>query len=156
MSLLSTVARPASANPVIVIDYDSVMDRVRPKPMTGGTVHFHIEVTLHDGNKVSQSQTLQSGRLSQDWTIDQNLGESQRSGVWHIESHDTLKYVWNMAQSVRTITVKLLPGNTCSTNVRDQLKPGFSEYAFGARWTSGLEYYSRYENTNMSCSIRQT
>jgi hypothetical protein len=154
MSFLSTTALAGSESPVIVLDYDSVMDRVRPNPMTGGTVHFHIEVTLHDGNKVSQSQTLQSGRLSQDWTISQDLGESHRSGIWHIESRDTLKYIWNMAQSVRTITVKLLPGNTCSMNARDQLKPGFSEYAFGARWSNGLEYYSRYENTNMSCSIR--
>ena len=141
-------------SPVIAIDYDAVMDRVRPNPMTGGTVHFHVEVTLHDGNKISQSQRLQSGQLTQDWTIDQNLGESQRSGVWHIKSRDTLKYEWNMAQSVRTIMVKLLPGNSCNVTVRDQLKPSFSEYAFAARWTSGLEYYSRYENTNVNCTIR--
>jgi hypothetical protein len=60
-----------------------------------------------------------------------------------------------MAQSVRTITATLKPDKTCDLNVRDVLKPGFHEYAFQARWTAGLEYYSRHETTRCpAASVR--
>jgi hypothetical protein len=158
---LSAVAAPTEAQDsssdkktVINLNYDSVMDRARPNPMSDGKAHFHIQVTLWGKNKITQVQDLSSGRLSEQRTTDQDLGEDARSGVWHVASRNRLVHVWNMAQSVRTIAVTLKPDNTCDLNVKDVLKPGFHEYAFQARWTAGLEYYSRYENTNTSCEIR--
>jgi hypothetical protein len=139
---------------VIDLDYDSVMDRAHPNPLTNGQVHFHIRVVLSGKNKISQTHDLQSGSLSQQNSTDQALGEDARSGAWHVVSSTRLMHIWNMPQSVRTITVTINPDNTCNMEVRDTLKRGFREYAFQARWTAGLEYYSRYENINPKCEIR--
>jgi hypothetical protein len=43
-----TRARDSSSDKKTVIDlnYDSVRDRARPNPMSGGSAHFYIQVTL--------------------------------------------------------------------------------------------------------------
>jgi len=51
------------------------------------------------------------------------------------------------------MTVTLLPGNTCRLEVVDQLKPGFSEYAFLRISTHTIGYFPTYRVMRTSCTI---
>jgi hypothetical protein len=147
-------AGDASKKTVIDLNYDAVMDETHPIPSNGDTAHFHIQVVLSGKNNVSQEFRLSHGDKIDEQSTGGSLGQSSFSGVWHVASRNRLVHVWDMAQSVRTITVELNSDNTCTMHVTDRLKPGFREYAFQANWTNGLQYFSRYENVNESCRIQ--
>ena len=73
--------------------------------------------------------------------------------VWHVVSKDTLERIQHDPQSTRTMIVTLTSPTTCRLDVRDELKPGFSDYAFLRISTHTMGYFSSYRVTGTSCTI---
>lgn len=150
--LLAIPVSAVAGGPVIMLDYDSVMDRVRPNPGNDLRAHFHIELQLSGSSGITQSYTLSSGSHTQNAITSGNLGRQLGSGVWHVISSQKLQHTYNMPQSVRTLTITMRKNDKCELNVVDHLKPGYTEYMFRAQWTE-WESYSRYENINETCAV---
>jgi hypothetical protein len=149
---------PGLAGGVAVIDltYDSVMDMVRPEVHPGITVHHNLQMTLSDRNKVAESRDRSTRNASDTNAMRQVLGGSNDAGayaVWHVVSKDKLERIQHDPQSTRTMMVTLTPPTSCRLDIRDELKPGFNEYAFLRITTHTMGYFSNYRVTNTSCSI---
>ena len=145
----------AAANTVIDLAYDSVMDMVRPEVHPGIAVHHNLQVTVSGGGNLSEGRNRNAGPY-QDRNAMQVLSSSDDDAAyasWRTAPDGRLVRVQNDPQSTRTMTVTLLPGNTCRLEVVDQLKPGFSEYAFLRISTHTIGYFSTYRVTRTSCAI---
>lgn len=152
------LARPASADSRTVIDltYDAVMDMARPAVHPGIRLHHVLQVTLSGMNNVEETRSRSVGSQSDKSDMRQALGGSGDAGsdaVWHVVSKSQLVRIQHDRQSTRTMTVTLTSPTTCQLQVRDQLKPGFSEYAFMRVSQHSLAYFSSYEVTETSCAI---
>ena len=152
------LARPALADTRTVIDltYDSVMDMARPDVHPGIKLHHVLQVTLSDVNKVEETRSRAAGSQSDKSEMRQVLGSSgdaESYAVWHVVSKNQLVRIQHDPQSTRTMTVTLTSPTTCQLEVRDQLKPGFSEYAFMRISQHTLAYFSSYQITDTSCAI---
>ena len=144
-------ASPAEATEKVTtidVNYDSVMDQVRPQIKTGVAAHRSFEVSLSTTGKI-----VESGRLG-DPVNEQRLGRDDADVSWRVASANKLIRIQRNPQSIRTIAITILPGNSCQSEAVEQLKPGFSEYMFVGGANHELRYYSRYQITNASCSIR--
>lgn len=156
---LMLFAGPALAEGQTTIDltYDSTMDMVRPEVHPGIQVHHNLQVILSSGNKVAENRDRNTGRYSDKNQMQHVLGSSGDAGsyaVWHVVSKDRLVRIQHDPQSTRTMTVTLTSPTTCRLDVSDQLKPGYNEYAFLRISQHSLGYFSSYQVTNTSCSIR--
>ena len=146
----------AAANTVIDLTYDSVMDMVRPEVHPGIAVHHNLQVTVSGGGNLSEGRDRSAGPYQDRNAMMQVLGSSGDDAAyasWRTTPDGRLVRVQNDPQSTRTMTVTLLPGNTCHLDVIDQLKPGFSEYAFLRISTHTIGYFSTYRITRTSCAI---
>ncbi len=162
VGLLATVAllivSPVFAGGATVIDltYDSVMDMVRPEAHSGIAVHHNLQITLSDRNKVAETRDRSTRHASDNNAMRQVLGGANDAGayaVWHVVSKDTLERIQRDPQSTRTMIVTLTSPTSCRLDVRDQLKPGFSDYAFLRISTHSMGYFSSYRVTGTSCTI---
>ena len=158
IAILTMLTSPANADGQTVIDltYDSVMDMVRPEIHPGIVVHHNLQVTLSDRNKVSEARDRSTHKLSDNNAMKQVLGSSGDAGSyasWHVVGKDQLIRVQHDPQSTRTMTVTLSSPTTCRLDVKDVLKPGFSEYAFLRISAHTLGYFSTYQVTSTSCTI---
>ena len=149
----------AAANTVIDLTYDSVMDMVRPEVHPGIAVHHNLQVTVSGAGNLSEGRNRSAGPYQDRNAMMQVLsssGDDAAYASWRAAPDGRLVRVQNDPQSIRTMTVTLLPGNTCRLEVVDQLKPGFSEYAFLRISTHTIGYFSTYRVTRTSCTSIDT
>ena len=143
----------AAANTVIDLTYDSVMDMVRPEVHPGIAVHHNLQITVSGGGNLSEGRNRGAGPYQDRNAMMQVLsssGDDAAYASWRVAPDGRLVRVQNDPQSTRTMTVTLLPGNTCRLEIVDQLKPGFSEYAFLRISTHTIGYFSTYRVTRTS------
>ncbi len=142
---------------MIDLTYDSVMDMVRPETHPGIAVHHNLQITLSYRNKVAESRDRSTRNASDANPMRQVLGGGNDAGayaVWHVVSKDTLERIQQDPQSTRTMIVTLTSPTTCRLDVRDELKPGFGDYAFLRITTHTMGYFSNYRVTGTTCTIR--
>ena len=154
--VLLIAANPVFAGGTTVIDLtcDSVMDMVRPEVHPGIAVHHNLQVTLSDRNKVAETRDRSTKNASDRNAMRQVLGGANDAGtyaVWHVVSKDTLERIQHDPQSTRKMIVTLTSPTTCRLDIRDELKPGFSDYAFLRITTHTMGYFSSYRVTGTSC-----
>jgi hypothetical protein len=141
----------------IDLTYDSTMNMVRPELHNGIMVHHDLHVTIAGGNQLAEHRDRSSGTYADANATTQVLGESgPRSDYvsWTVMPDGRFVRTENDPHSVRTMTVTLLPGNRCRLDVVDQLKPGFTDYAFMRITPHTMGYFSDYRVTHTSCWIR--
>ncbi len=80
-------------------------------------------------------------------------GDESAYASWRAAPDGRLVRIQNDPQSTRTMTVTLLPDNTCHLDIVEQLKPGYSEYAFLRISTHTIGYFSAYRVIRTSCTI---
>ena len=122
----------------------------------GIAVHHNLQVTVSGGGNLSEGRNRSAGPYQDRNAMMQVLsssGDDASYASWRTAPDGRLVRVQNDPQSTRTMTVTLLPGNTCRLEVVDQLKPGFSEYAFLRISTHTIGYFSTYRVTRTSCAI---
>jgi len=149
-------ATPASAT-VIDLTYDSLMDMVRPEVHPGLAVHHNLQITISGGNDVAEHRDRSAKQYTDQNGMTQVLSSTGDEGSyasWRVASDGRLIRIQNDPQSTRTMTVTLTPGSTCRLDVVDQLKPGFTEYAFLRISTHTIGYFSSYRVTHTSCTMR--
>jgi len=152
------LAGPALADGQTVIDltYDSLMDMVRPEVHPGIRVHHTLQVTLSEHNKIDENSSRAAAGHSDSKATEHVLGSSGDAGsyaVWRVAAKDQLVRIERDPQSTRTMTVTLTSPTSCRLEVRDELKPGFSEYAFSRISQHSLAYFSNYRVVDASCAI---
>ena len=155
---LATVATPALAGGTTVINltYDSIMDMVRPEAHPGIAVHHNLQIRLSGRNNVAESRDRSTRNASDSNAMRQVLGGGNDAGTyaaWRVVSKDKLERIQHDPQSTRTMIVTLTSPTTCRLDVRDQLKPGFSEYAFLRISTHTIGYFSSYRVAGTTCAI---
>ena len=155
---LPIVATPALAGGTTVINltYDSIMDMVRPEAHPGIAVHHNLQITLSGRNNVAETRDRSTHNASDNNAMRQVLGGGNDAGAyaaWRVVSKDKLERIQHDPQSVRTMIVTLTSPTTCRLDVRDELKPGFSEYAFLRISTHTIGYFSSYRVTGTTCAI---
>jgi hypothetical protein len=151
-------AAPAAAGQTTIdLTYESVMDMVRPDVHPGVKVHHNLQVILSEDNQVSETHNRNASGLSDKFARQQALGSGDAQGsfepVWHVVSKDELVRIQNEPQSTRTITVTLTSSTTCSIAVKDELKPGYAEYAFPRIGQHALAYFTGYQIVGSTCAI---
>ncbi len=153
---LGALPGDAAANTVIDLTYDSVMDMVRPEVRPGIAVHHNLQITVSGAGNLSEGRNRSAGPYQDRNAMMQVLsssGDDATYASWRAAPDGRLVRVQNDPQSTRTMIVTFLPGNTCRLEVADQLKPGFSEYAFLRISTHTIGYFSTYRVTRTSCAI---
>jgi len=158
-ALLASATAPtiAAADSVIDLTYDSVMDMVRPEMRPGIAVHHNLQVTISAHNNLTEDRNRNTGPYRDQNAMVQVLassGDDSTYASWRAEPDGRLVRTQNDPQSIRTMTVTLMPGYTCHLDVMDRLKLGFSEYAFLRISTHTIGYFSTYRVVRTSCSIR--
>ena len=156
LSAFGPATATAAVNTVIDLTYDSVMDMVRPEVHPNIAVHHNLQITVSGANNLVEARNRSSGPLRDQNAMVQVLGSSGDESTyasWQVAPDGRLVRIQNDPQSTRTMTVTLLPGNTCRLDVMDQLKPGFSEYAFLRISTHTFGYFSTYRVVRTSCTI---
>jgi hypothetical protein len=152
-----TAAPVAGANATVIdLTYDSVMDMVRPEPHPNIAVHHDLQLVISAAGVVEQrdrnvQQYSDRGAMAQS-SLSAG-GEDSAYVAWRAPPDGRLVRVQNDPQSTRTMTVTI-SGNACHLDVVDQLKPGFSEYAFLRVTTHTLGYFSTYRVTRTTCAVR--
>lgn len=154
-SLAANLA-PTTSQFVIDLTYDSLMDMVRPEVHPNIRVHHNLHVTVANGGATEQrnrntKQYFDRNAMSQ---VLDSTGDDSTYASWHTAPDGTLVREQNDPQSTRTMTVTLLPDNTCRLDVVDRLKPGFTEYEFLRISSHTMAFFSSYRVTDTSCKIR--
>jgi hypothetical protein len=153
----SGLAAPPAWAAVIDLTYDSAMDMVRPEAHPNISVHHNLQVTISGGGGLSEQRDRSAQQYSDRNAMVQVLnstGDESSYASWRVAPDGRLIRVQNDPQSTRTMTVTLTGGNTCHLDVVDQLKPGFTEYAFLRISTHTLGYFSSYRVTRTTCAMR--
>jgi hypothetical protein len=153
----ASFAAPAAAGQTTIdLTYESVMDMVRPDVHPGVKVHHNLQVILSEGNQVTETHNRNANGLSDKFAHEAALGGGDAQSyepVWHVVSANELVRIQNEPQSTRTITVTLTSPTACSIAVKDELKPGFTEYAFPRIGQHARGYFSSYQVVATSCAI---
>lgn len=147
----------ADANTVVELTYDSVMDMVRPEAHPGIKVHHNLRITISGYRDLKEQRDRSTKGYADKNIMVQVLHTSEADpsyASWKTAPDGRLIRTQSDPQSTRTMTVTLLPDNTCRLDVADQLKPGFKEYAFIRISNHQLGYFSAYRVTDTSCKIR--
>ncbi len=157
LAVSGVVRAGAAETREIDLAYDSVMNMVRPELHDGIMVHHDLHITISGDNPLGEHRDRSTGTYADANATSQVLGDSDaRPGYvsWKAMPDRRFVRVENDPQSVRAMTVTLLRGNACRLDVVDQLKAGFSEYAFVRISTHTMGYFSDYRVTHTSCRIR--
>jgi len=150
------VARALAADATIELTYDTTMDMVRPMAYPGVKVHHAMTVTLSAGGQVAETHNLEANGQADKFAHQATLGGGDPQAyepVWHVVSASELVRTQNEAQSTRTITVKLTSPTTCSLEVKVELKPGFSEFAFRRIGQRAMGFFTNYRVVDSTCAI---
>jgi hypothetical protein len=145
----SAQTEPDSAKDTYIdISFDGVADEVRPNAHQGLPFHHELKITLTNRNEVIEQHTWGGGGYNES----KKFGDKGRS-TWHVLPRNELLGIEDYRQSIERVEIEI--ANTkCTVNVRDELKPGFTEYMFRPSPNSDWLYFSRHEVTSESCSIR--
>lgn len=157
-SLAATPA-PGGHQSVIDLTYDSVMDMVRPEVRPNIRVHHNLHVTVSRDSGLSEQRNRNAKQYYDQNAMAQVLdsrGDDSTYASWHTAADGTLVREQSDPQSTRTMTVTLLPDNTCRLDVVDRLKPGFTEYEFLRITSHTMGFFSTYRVVSTSCKIRPT
>lgn len=157
LSILSLSSVNSARAAVIDLTYDSLMDMVRPEVHPGIAVHHNLQVTISGGTQVTEQRDRNARQYRDQNAMAQILSSTGDEGSyasWQVAADGRLVRTQNDPQSTRTMTVTLLPGNVCRLDVMDQLKPGFTEYAFLRISTHTIGYFSSYRVTRTTCTMR--
>jgi hypothetical protein len=153
-SIVFAVAPSMAAEPIqIDLTYDSEMDMVRPENHPGISVHHNLHVTFVNGKGVTENRDRNAGRYQDKNAMSQAPREEAGYAIWRVLSQDKLMRIERDPQSTRTMIVTLTSANTCTLEVKDELKSGFTEYAFLRISTHSLGYFSSYRVVGTSCTI---
>src|ERR1700746_626071 len=117
---LGALAGDAAAKTVIDLTYDSVMDMVRPEIHPGNAVHHNLQITVSGAGNLSEGRNRSAGPYQDRNAMMQVLsssGDDTAYASWRTAPEGRLVRVQNDPQSTRTMTVTLLPGNTCRLEV---------------------------------------
>jgi hypothetical protein len=152
---------PARAADQFVIDltYDSLMDMVRPERHPDIQVHHVLHVTVSPNSGLSEQRNRSTKQYYDRNAMAQVLdstGDDTTYASWRAAPNGTLVREQNDPQSTRTMTVTLLPDDTCRLDVIDHLKPGFTEYEFLRISSHTMGFFSSYRVVSTSCKIRPT
>jgi hypothetical protein len=158
-ALLPLAATRAHAADQFVIDltYDSLMDMVRPEARPNIRVHHNLHVTVSRDSGLSEQRNRNTRQYYDKNAMAQVLdstGDDSTYASWHTAADGTLVREQSDPQSTRTMTVTLLPSDTCRLDVVDHLKPGFTEYEFLRISSHTMAFFSSYRVTGTSCKIR--
>jgi hypothetical protein len=154
VSIVFAVAPSMAAEPIqIDLTYDSEMDMVRPENHPGISVHHNLHVTFVNGKGVTENRDNSAGRYQDKNSMSQAPGEEGGYATWRVLSQDKLMRIQREHQSTRTMIVTLTSASTCTLEVKDELKSGFSEYAIQRISTHSLGYFSSYRVVGTSCTI---
>jgi hypothetical protein len=154
LSLIFSFAPSMAAEPIqIDLTYDSEMDMVRPENHPGIAVHHNLHISFVNGSGVTENRDRNAGRYQDKNSMTQASKEEGGYATWRVLSKDQLLRIQHDPQSTRTMTVTLTSANTCTLDVKDELKSGFTEYAFLRISTHSLGYFSRYRVLSTSCTI---
>ena len=115
--------------------------------------HIHHRIIGEIDHCVRCSNPGQSAYRNAMMPVLSSSGDDAAYASWRVAPDGRLVRVQNDPQSTRTMTVTLLPGNSCRLEVVDQLKPDFSEYAFLRISTHTIGYFSTYRVTRTFCTI---
>ena len=157
-ALAVLASAPALAADQFVIDltYDSVMDMVRPEVHQNIRVHHNLHITVAGGSGLSEMRNRSTGSYYDQNAMAQVLdstGDETTYASWKTAADGTLVRVQEDPQSTRTMTVTLLPGNTCRLEVVDRLKPGFTEYEFLRISSRTMGFFSTYRVVSTNCKV---
>ena len=152
-------ATPAWAADQFVIDlaYDSLMNMVRPEVRPNIRVHHNLHVTVSRGSDLAETRNRSAGPYLDKNAMAQVLdsrGDDTTYASWRTAPDGTFVREQNDPQSTRTMTVTVLPDNTCRLDVVDRLKPGFTEYEFLRISSHAMAFFSSYCVVSTSCKIR--
>jgi hypothetical protein len=158
-TLLLPLVTTAQAADHFVIDltYDSLMDMVRPERRADIHVHHVLHVTVSPNSGLSEQRNRSTKQYYDRNAMAQVLdstGDDTTYASWRAAPNGTLVREQNDPQSTRTMTVTLLPDDTCRLDVIDHLKPGFTEYEFLRISTHTMGFFSTYRVVSTSCKIR--
>jgi hypothetical protein len=158
-ALLPLAATPAHAADQVVIDltYDSLMDMVRPEARPNIRVHHNLHVTVARDSGLSEQRNRSTKQYYDKNAMAQvldSIGDDSTYASWHTAADGTLVREQSDPHSTRTMTVTLLPDDTCRLDVVDHLKPGFTEYEFLRISSHTTAFFSSYRVTGTSCKIR--
>lgn len=158
-ALGSLAAAPAPSTSQFVIDltYESVMDMVRPEVRPNIRVRHNLHVTVARDNGLSEQRNRSTKQYYDQNAMAQVLdsrGDDSTYASWRTAPDGTLVREQNDRQSTRTMTVTLLPDNTCRLDVVDRLKPGFTEYEFLRITSHSMGSFSTYRVVGTTCKIR--
>ena len=147
----------ATAETLIDLSYDTTDVRVRPSPESG-TVHHTLHIVL-SGNHVAETSNSRSGTGmtvggAHDGRFGEDVDRVNSSAAWHVLGPQSLARIRAYPQNIETITVTVLPDKQCTLGVTNRLKPGYTEYTLNSIDAGGLGYYSQWEASNESCTIR--
>jgi hypothetical protein len=148
----TSCAAQAAKQTDIVFSFDAVEDMVRPESKAGISVHHDYKITLLPDGRVEEAQSWQRSNTpnGSDKRTAQ-LGKTRPSYLWRVLSGNKLVRAEAFPQSSRFVTISLISENKCVAEVKEELKPGFKEFAYGGG--DDKRYFSRYEITNTSCEI---
>ena len=154
LSIVFAVAPSMAAEPIqIDLTYDSEMDMVRPENHPGISVHHNLHVTFVNGKGVTENRDNNAGRYQDKNSMFQAPGEEAGYATWRVLSEEKLMRIQREPQSTRTMIVTLTSASTCTLEVKDELKRGFSEYALPRISNHSLGYFSSYRVVGNSCTI---
>lgn len=141
----------------LLLTYDAVMDMVRPQVIPNLHVHHNLKVTISRQGDLFEHRNRNAGSLAdsnQTLQILGSTGDEEAYAQWQVAPDGRLVRLQHDPQSTRTMTVTLLPDGTCRLDIVDELKPGFTEYAFLRISTHKLGYFSSYRVVKTSCTMR--
>jgi hypothetical protein len=158
MAVLAAMSARADEPMNIDLTYDSVMDMVRPEQIPDLRVHHNLHIAIAADGSVYERRNRNAREFA-----DRNASRQEELNdmpdeanyvSWHKAADGTLMREENDPQSVRTMIVTLLPGNSCRLDVVDRLNPGFTEYEFLRISTHTMGFFSRYRVFATSCRVR--
>ncbi len=139
---------------MIHISYSFSLNRVRPSPQNGIVTKTDLTVTLSGSKTVTERRAIQSGRLSNQGSLEAALGAASGGGRvrWTVVSEHELRRIVDYPQN-QTITDVRVNGKSCTAATQYVLKPGFKEFTLPRLASREIGYYTGVHVTSSSCRI---
>jgi hypothetical protein len=148
---------PAHADDTVTIhvNYQKFSNRVRPNPGPA-TAKTDFTLVLSGKNDIKESGTVSSGNNSISGSTSTKFNTAvtggERTLKWRVAGPNKIVAIidYPQNQQIQTISVN---GKTCTINVVDRLKPGFTEYMLWSASLNQIAYYDQVKFLGGSCTI---
>jgi hypothetical protein len=149
------LASPVMADTAIRAEFTADYDRIRPEPYPGIHLKNTLNVTLSGVSGVKESNTRQTGNMSDNQGGMKILGQKSSDGgsSWHVAGPNRLERVVDQPQSVTTMAIEV-SGAACKLDVQFKLKPGFTEFMFKQVRNGKMGYFTEPKVSSTTCSIQ--